>query len=802
MQQKNNNTVSPLSSILHIIGSYWYVFVVSIALCIGIGYLYSQNLSHVYSAQAKILIKESGDAADSEMLEEIGVNTGASSVENEIEVLKSIKLLENVVDELNLTTEYSIQPVMRKINIYGASPIAIEWFDKQTITNTSINVNILSANRYQYSINEKNKSIVRNIIDNFNPNKTDDAEYRTANFGDTVSLNGGRFVIKPTEFWGNSNSKETITVNLLSKNSRVSYLQNNLTIYRISRVTGTIHIGYVDSNSRQASDVITSLIENYNRMVVEDKNRAALNTERFIANRISLIYEDLGAIDSRLENIKRNNRVTDLGSASSTAYEQRVRYDDEVNAIDLQISLISAVRAELNRHQHGDYSQLPPNRLYTEIGIAEQITIYNSLVAKLNEISANSGRRNPVFITLAKEVQQAKDNLIIATDNIDKSLQIKKNSLTSNSQEASSKLSNLLVHEKIVNDVMREQSIKEQLYLFLLNKREANAIQIAITESNATVIEPATSSHDAISPNVLFILLISGIIGFTVPAIAIFLLLSSDNMIRTKEHIQDNSSVPVLGMIIKKPKKLKDSSIVVSNDGNDVISESFRMARGELDIINSLAKIDTKECQVMQIVSGAEGEGKTFATINLALTYAYTNKKVLVIDGDLRRKGFSKLIDNDRANGLSTYLTSDNLNIDDLIRTSEYSMNLDYIRVGTALANPVTALMSDKFEDMVTKLRSRYDIIIIDSTPYFIVVDAKVINRVADSTIWVTRAGVAKKAVINEINNVYDNSKLKNVSVLLTDVDLNNIKLNYNYSYTYDYSYTYGSSDNKKKKKK
>ncbi len=800
MNQSNKQNRSPLVVILHIALCYWYIFALSLGIFVTAGYIYSQSITKQYSAGMKILIKgqDNSDSPDSGILEELGVSQNTNSVESEMVILKSTTILSQVVDVLNLQTTYTVRPELRNINIYGANPIDVEWIGINGTERIALAIELTSAETFNYRVDNEPLSTLNNITSYFMPKPSEGT--LSAKYGDTITVSNVKFVATPTQFWGNQYTTETIRVDLTPMDWQVGYLRRSIMMYQEGRA-GTIYVGVNDSSPRRAEDILTALITTYNLNAINKKKQIAIESEQFIANRISLIHDDLVGYDTRVESIKRHNNVTDLGSAGSTKYQQKTRYDDELNVIELQISLIESVRNDINSSA-GSFKLIPPNKLFTDVGISEQVTIYNTLATKLLDLSQSSGERNPVYISLRQEVELARENLKVATDNLYRSLQLQRSNLQKNSQRASSQLSSYLGSESAVNDVMREQSIKEQLYLYLLNKREANAIQLSIAEENAIIIEPAASDGNPIYPNVMFLLLVSAVVGMALPGMVLLLTSSSDNKIRSKEYIEEHCEVPVLGIVIKKPKEYKDQDVVVSEDKNEVIGEVFRMICAELDLFNASITAQPKDNQkasVIQVLSGLEGEGKTFTSLNLALAYAFTGKRVLLMDGDLRRKRLSKLL-NVTDTGYDRYLYGDQMNLNSIINRSEYSKNLDYIGLGAAPTNPTSLLMSQRFDDMVEGLRDMYDYIIIDSTPYFVIADSKIINRVADNTIWVMRSGVTRKNLLGELSKIYQESKLKNLTAILTDVDVTKKQYNYNYSYTYNYDYVYG--ENRKKKKK
>lgn len=764
--RRNKETTSPIVKLLNQMVANWYWVVLSTVIFFGLGYLYTKSISYQYSANALILIKDGGDMesqqlySESTIFSDLGIGSGGNSVESEIVMLKSSQLMNEVVERLDLTTQYGVKPLLRYADIYDNSPIKVDFLVAPS-GELEFVVAPISAQKFEYRLGD-NSAI--------------------SNFGDTISINNVKVIVKTTNFWGNGHSAEEIIVKYVDSDEYTQDLLGKLFVARTDRTTGAIALNIVDINRQRAEDILGTLIDVYRETVIDQKNKAAQNTERFIAERINMIYADLGDVDGKIEEFKKENKIVDFGSVTSTAYNYRSRYSDEIAKVDMQISLIDYIRNSI-KEERGNYSLIAPNNAFVELGIAEQVNRYNTLVMRYEELRKNSGENNPVLIKLKIEIENSKENTEVAIDNLYANLKHQKSELIAQGRVVEQQISALPTKEKVVKDVMREQSIKEQLYLYLLNKREANALQLAITESNMTIVEPATASVVPTSPDIPLILLLSTIGGVLFPAFVISAYNLIDNKVYTKEDIENGCDVPIIGVLPKKQKSQIGQNIIVKSHSRDPLTEAFRVVRSNINYFVNDDRAEN-EARIIQFTSTISGEGKTFVSMNIAISFAQSNKRVLLMDIDLRRRGLSKVMCNNKLfMGITGYLMGMSDDIEEIIIKGVECDNLDFINVGALPPDANNLLTSKRFAELIKSVRGRYDYIIMDSAPYFAVADSQIINSLVDDTIWVMRSGRLNRTILSELDSLYEDHKVRNLSILLTDADLQNKSYGYGYGY-------------------
>lgn len=767
----------------------WYWVVISIITCVMGAFFYTKTVTQIYQAEALILIKteNKGGMSSSEtaIFQDLGLGTSSAIIENEIPVLRSTALMTAVVQELGLDITYTVKPLLRTVDIYGRSPIELVFPNKELMNGVTIDITPLSQERFQYGIYDEQNKITLS----------------EASFGDTLSVVEGAFIVQKTPLFGSKSAYETIKVTISDVREKAKSILNELTVRRTDKVAGILSLTLNDNNFQRSIDILNKLIEVYNNDIINDKNRVATNTENFIVERIANISLDLGNIDGQIEDLKKKNNITDFASTSALLIQTGSKYKEEVVSIETEISMVQFIREYLSDPTKKN-ELIPTNIGISDTGIESQIAQYNAERLRLDKLSAQSGANNPVTIELINTLNVTKANMIRSIDNLLSSLQIKRGQIIAQENLANRRIVSVPTQEKEVNDVVRQQKIKEELYLYLLNKREENALNLAITESNAKTIEKGDGRDIPISPKISIILLFSFMMGFALPVIIIFViywLRSLDNKIHTKRDIENGTSIPIIGELPRKHKNSANKEIMISDTGRDRISEAFRIVRSNLDFI---AKKESNGARVIQLTSTIPGEGKSYVTINLALSYAHTGKKVLVMDLDLRKGRMSKIADKKGINGISEYLSGKTDDIFSLVNKEVTHKNLDVIATGPIPPNPANLLMSERFEQAISILREHYDYIFMDTVPFSIVADASIINRIADITIYIIRNGLIDKRYLPELEKLHKEDKVNNICILLTDVNIDNKQYGYRYGYSYSYAYTYEEDNNVPHKKR
>ncbi|MFI3277524.1 MAG: polysaccharide biosynthesis tyrosine autokinase [Rikenellaceae bacterium] len=776
---------TPMTQIIGMLLRYWYWFIVSVGICFSAGFFYTKSLSYKYSANAVILVQTPGSSQGSStseqignmMLAELGVNGGPAPVENEIVIIRSSQLIRKVVEKLDLTTSYSVKPVLRQTDIYGANPVEVKWIVKPATERLSFYIRIVSSSEYLLSLEK-----------NFN-------EAKKFKFDDEVELSGSKFKVKTTTSFGNGFNENDIRVDLTNAYDEVLSITSRLAVYRTDKVTGTVVLKMQDGNLEKAKSILNTIIEVYNIETINNKNKAAQSTATFIADRIAMIYNDLDDVDTELTAFRIENNLVDITNVTTSVFESRKECVDAISELDMQIKLAQGVSVNIGVNDKGEYNLIAPNPIYNELGVAAQITQYNDFVVRLQEMKRNSGANNPVFIRAKEQIAILNSNTQVAIRNIVDNLYAQKTIVEEQLKIIDEQINTIPKKERVVKDVVRERSIKEQLYLFLLNKRETNALQMAITEPNATLVEPARGSPEPIYPDIPMILIASVIFGFLIPGVIIFLLRILDNKIYSKRDIEEATTIPILGVLPDKTKSQEGVDVVVSETARDPLTEGFRVVRSNIDFF--VPNPTEGNGRVIQLTSTLSGDGKTFCSLNMALSIANTNKKVVLLDLDLRRGGLSKVLNKNRKKsvGVTTFLSGKCNDFEDIITKSVYSDALDVVTIGAIPPNAVSLLMSDRFKELIAELRTRYDYIVMDSAPYYLVADSQIINSISDLTIWVIRSGRIDKGILPELDYEYKDHKISNLSILLTGTNISISRYgNYGYS-SYGYGYGYDNGE-------
>lgn len=773
-------STSMVKDFFYAILSKWYWFVLSLIVCLFTAYYYVKSTNYIYQAKALVMLKsdaaKAGGMSESMLFSDMGVNSGVSQIETEMYTLRSTNLIEQVIDRLGIDISYTVKPMFRTADIYGANPISVTFIDKDMTGNVSFQIDNIRENEYSYNISGENKPT-----------------WIGAKYGDTITMNLGRFIVNKSPFYGNGFTNEQITVTLKKKNVVANNILSNILFIRPDRVTNALSISLKDNNAKRAADFLNTLIEVYNEVVINDKNVVANKTEKFIIERIGVISEDLGGIDSQIEQLKMNNSITDFNSTSNLLAQTGSRYKDEAVRLGTEISIVKFVREYLlDPLKKNDL--IPTNTGIMDIGIESQISQYNELRLQLDKLLINSGPNNPITIEKSNNLNVLKANMIQSIDNLLSSLIIKQEGARNQESIANRRIASVPTQEKQVNDIGRQQKVKEELFLYLLNKREENALKLAITESNAKVIEFAKENSYPVSPNVPIIMLIAIVAGLMLPITVIIIIQwihSLDTTIHNKQDVEHNSSITVIGELPQKHKSKDKQEIIVSESGRDRISEAFRVIRSNMAYV---LRNDNDQAKVIQLTSTFPGEGKSYVTINLALSFAHIGKKVLLIDLDMRKAKLSEFLNlNSDIPGVSHFLSGKVDNIDSIVNSGVLSTSLDVITVGVIPPNPANLLMSDRFDTLMSQLKDRYDYIFIDTVPFLAIADAQSVNRVVDLTLYIIRNGMVEKRYLSEIEQLRGEGKINNLATLIVDVDVDNER--------YGYGYVEGESNSKKRRK-
>lgn len=786
-EQETNTRVEEnelnLEDILQVVLANWHWFVLSVVICAGAAFLYLKWAPKVYTRTASVLIKDDakgGALSESAAFEDLGIFGTKRNVDNEVLVFKSRRLMTEVARNLHLDVSYTVKEGLRTVELYTQSPVLLSFPDAEEAQAFSLRAKPISAEEV--------------VLSDFVIDDESAGEPMTVALNDTVTTPVGRVVVVPSLYYGDKYFNTTVQVTKSPLQNVAIGFQANLQATLASKTATIINLTLQDVSIPRAEDVINTLISVYNTDAINDKNQIVMNTSNFINDRLIVIEKELGSVDSDIESYKREHQLTDISSETGMYLQTSSRNQQEGLSLENQLSLAKYIKNYLT--DPGKSSELiPANTGISDVNIESQIGEYNEMLLKRDKLISNSSNKNPVVQDLNNSLIAMKQTIIRSVDNLIVGLNIKIKNVQAQEEQTNRRISAVPTQQKEILSVERRQKIKEELYLYLLNKREENELTQRMTESNARIIDPASGSNVPVAPKSMMIFLASIVLGCAIPAGVLWMLVISDTKVRSRKDVEGVLSVPFLGEIPMRDKKDKNE-VVVHENGRDSVSEAFRIVRTNMDFM----RVKDKNMQVVMFTSFNPGAGKTFVSMNLAMSFALTHKKVVLVDLDIRKGTLSSHVRvSDK--GVTNYLSGRIDNVDEIIRQNELCDKLDIIHAGPVPPNPAELLLGDRLETLIAELRKRYDYIILDNVPAGVVADAVIVNRVADLTIYVVRAGRMDRRALPEVEKLYQEGKLRNMSLILNGTVYKHGAYGYRYGYGYGYSYGYGYGYGQRKNK-
>ncbi len=780
MTEKNplsNNTGFSIRDYFETCGHYWYWFLISLVVCVGYAYVNTKSQTQQFRAYARILIKGNESSSQNMMFSDRFFRS-SQSTNNAIYVLRSSALLEQVVKRLGIDVTYYSKPFLREVNIYKKCPIEIKFFNAIPRNGFSMEVQLTEDGKYIFRYAGE-----------------DDDSWKKAEFGKRVSTSQGVFVCNKTPLYGMADMPNSIRVRVNNSRKMATDMWDSVIIKSVDTSTNVLELSYQCDSYQMACDIIDNLIDAYNQDAINDKNRVALNTEAFIVERIASLGSELKSKDKEVSTLQMESGHGSVDGAASYNVGKDVGAQETITEIDNQLTMIDFLKKYLYNNITKE-ALIPSNIGVDDAGLGGVISSYNQVVAELQKVLQGATEESPQVKELRTQLTVLRNNLMISIDNYANGLRIKRSFAETQENLAKTRISTIPDEVTAFSEVMREQNIKQSLYMYLLNKREENALQLAVTEPSAKIVERAGGSEYAIYPVSRTILMTGFGVGVAIPAVIIYLLFwieSMDTKIYSRADVENYLTVPILGEIPKKKKSQEGQEIICTETGKDRVSEAMRMVRSNFGYFVDDSK---QHGIIVQMTSTAPGEGKSYVAINLALSFAQMGKKVIAVDFDLRKGKFTKMVGAKGHRGVSGFLAGRVENLDDIVISGDFHPNLDILPLGSIPPNPANLIMSPRFDLLIEKLKERYDYIFLDTVPYNVIADAALINRCADMTIYVIRAKMIDRRYLPTIERLYTEGKANNMSVLITDVNTKSRRYSYGYGYGYGAGYGYGYSYN------
>ncbi len=771
---------------------HWPWFVFSVIVCIACAWGYLRLTTPVYNISATVLIKDDkkgGGTSVSSELERMGLDGFVSSsgnVDNEIEVLRSKSLSEEVVNNLGLFVTYMDEDELPKKELYQTSPVLVSLTPQEADKlpgrmEVAMTLQPTGVMDVQMKVGDKEYRKEFEKLPAVFP--TDEGTVAFFVNNDTLSA------VRPE-----SVTKERhITAFINRPFSVAKGYASSLSIAPTSKTTSVVVISLKNTNPRRGRDFINKLLEMYNINANNDKNEVAQKTAEFIDARIGIISKELGSTEQDLENFKRTAGITDLSSEAQIALTGNAEYEKKRVENQTQINLIVDLQKYL---QGSEYEVLPANVGLQDGGLVGAISRYNEILIERNRLLRTSTESNPAIVNLNTSIRAMRSNVQATLDATLKGLQITKADLDREASRYSRRISDAPTQERQFVSIARQQEIKAGLYLMLLQKREENAITLAATANNAQIIDAAIADDNPVSPKRMMVYLVALFFGMGIPVGIIYLIGLTKFKIEGRADIEKLTSLPVVGDIPLADEK--SGSIAVFENKNNLMSETFRNVRTNLQFMLENGK------NVILVTSTISGEGKSFVSSNLAISLSLLGKKVVIVGLDIRKPGLNKVFNiPQKDHGITQFLTNPSMNLMDLVQPSDINSNLFILPGGAVPPNPTELLARDGLEKAIETLKTNFDYVILDTAPVGMVTDTLLIGRTADLSVYVCRADYTRKAEFTLVNELSENKKLPNLCVAINGLDLQKKKYGYYYGYgkygkyygygkRYGYGYGYG----------
>lgn len=742
---------------------YWKWILFSIVIILFSCYIYLRYANDVYDTSAKIQVLDSSNSSFKMQNEGTSI-FGVSKVnlENQIENLKSSRIVGDVVDSLNLTTEIYSVGRLKSDELWTNAPFDVLWaLEKDSIINSSGTLEI-ETTKSGYKLNDSEK------VYKFDQTNFDFIVPFKLKLKSKISLNKieGR----------------VYSIYLKNKKSVCKSISKNLTIDYVGNQSDILRISLTGYNPNKITDIVNSLITVFNNDGVKDRKFVHQKTVDFVDKRFDYLYNELDSIEQSKANYKRNNEVVNVDNDANILMQSAYRSKSDLDKANTQIILSKLMMLSINKSK--DMELLPPNIGLEDQEINDLVNRYNQEIFKYKRLlQTGAGESNPLVKETVSQVNQLKNNIKSSIIGYQKGLEINRSDLIKINSEEKSKYGSVPNKERNIRSIERQQTIKENLYVLLLQKREEALVNLAITNPSIKVVEEASFSTTPIFPDRKSYYGIALLIGIIIPFILIYAKNLFYDKIKTKEDIEEEVKDVV---VVSEIPKIEDEQKKVRSLDRSMLSESFRILASNIKYVSSLKD----EGNVIYVTSSIKGEGKTFVSTNLAITLSSYGKKVVLVGADLRNPQLHNSLDLKKVlvRGVTNYLHDTALTVDDIItKNIEEDSNLDVIISGIIPQNPAELLSNGRFEMLLKELKTQYEYIIVDTAPTVLVTDTSLILELADIILYVTRADFTEKKLLKFISNFKKLNTIKTMGIIL-----NNIELNNRYGYKYNYGYNYG----------
>lgn len=729
--------------------SAWWLFLLCGIIAQGCAYMYLRYATFEYTSNAILLIKDAGSSGNvstqSILLSDYGLE-GGKALDNEIQIMKSLSIMEKVVDSLDLNISYYRQGNWKETELYTSTPFLLDSF--KLAPNNIYGANFfIELNDYETFLLRKNE---------------EDEEGQRYKFGEPFTNNKGTFTISRNPVEAIVKGSHRIKISTI-ESAAYSY-RGKLNIERIGdqRTSSVLSLSIIHPVPEKTADIINTLIDIYNEEEIKDENKILKNTLVFIDNRVKELVKELDAVEGNIQDYKSDNEIIGNDASGSMNYiisEIRTAVK-QLSDYEIQKNLLASLETFFVQN-NGKYELVPSNLSVESALLAGFVAQYNGLITQHKLLAVTATDKNPSLIAIKEQIKDSEDLIMATIKNLKKDITIPIIEIEKSIEELKKGMSSVPKIEKRLVEKKRIQTVKEQLFLYLLQKKEETALSEAVATAKTRVIDRARTPFFPIYPKKKLIKTTSGLLGLIIPTILVLIMGLFQNKVDSEETIKELTTMPILGKIPFKKGKV---NIVAKHGSRSAINEMFRLLRTNLNFINH-----NKKQQTILMTSSISGEGKTFIAINLGITLALSNKKVILLGMDLRKPKMATYLGVQPAVGITNYLVGQK-SLKDIVQQSKENKNLSYISCGPIPPNPAELIMSQKMKDLITELKKEYDYVLIDAPPVGLVSDALLLRDLVDNILIVIHYNMTRKVMVKHLDNMYQKNELPKASLIFNGV--------------------------------
>ncbi len=758
--------------------AYLPYFIVSVAITVSIGTLINRYTPRVYKAGTRVFVTSNKDnkiggssrtsSGDGDLIESALFSNKQINLDNELVLITREPLIQRIVTSQHFNYYYFNQGSFRSSEMYGSIPfevVAYKWADSNATTTFKI-----------LQINTKGAELT------YSENKT--MVHKKIIWDQPFDLRGNQLVLKfKPEYFTNAEKDPAYIFTYKPVAKTVSEIAASLIATPFSNKTTIIKLELKGASVDKSAAILDALVVEYNNQSLDDKSRVLNNTISFINQRLEYVTKELGVVETDLKDFKYSNKLVDLTTQSGFAIGEKNAVEREYTAFGVREQLFKMLSQQIRKMPMNDLKVIP-----STLGIDAKdqkfatIEAYNTLVLKKLRDEPMLGKKSPMLADLNLQIQNAYKAVLQSVSDYEASLAVEKATLVSRIGKYDNLVGQAPGKEKTFVEIKRQQSVKEGLYLYLLQKREESAIASSTAIGNYQQLEPARGSKIPIEPDSSKVLLFSFIIGVLIPVAFIYLKELFDDKLRSREHITSRTKIPIVAEI--GHIDTLDNNFVVADKSRNITAEQFRILRTNLQFL-------LQDKHTVLVTSTVSGEGKSFIALNLAAVLAISGKKVALLEFDLRKPRIIKNAGLERRSlGISNFSAKQTDDLDKLFYTIDNYPTLHIFGCGPIPPNPAELMIGNRMDALFEYLKSHYDYVVVDSAPVGLVSDSFSISKYCDTTLFVVRQRITLKKQLFFIDEIYKNNQLKNMGIVINDVKVG-AKHGY-YGHNYGYGYGYG----------